>query len=140
MTELVPKKEYFGCKFYELGKTESQVNSITIAFPELTIEGHTFHDVRISVPASKVSVDLTEGSYRYPKEIQIHTWSWGKPKVEVRALNNGHIRIEIPMSVDQGLGLFYDALGNFETVPESVTTSKPMHVLTGKSNVAELLV
>jgi hypothetical protein len=88
----------------------------------------------IPIPKTAIQTTTLGIIQALPLHHSFSSSQYSKPKVETGAVNNGHIRIEIPMSVDQGLGLFYDALGNFETVPSE---SKDARSIGPKSDVVE---
>ena len=135
-TYLKPKATYLGrsnvpLNFYELAEYPGEVR-FTVGFDDETGEHHLLGN-------GILTVDKTEGSFAYGPELQFHL-RFTEPLTEkdVRAVNNGHNRIEICMGETEGLNFLWDALRGYEKLPKP-SNHNLKRQLTEKSNLAEIL-
>jgi hypothetical protein len=98
-------KQYFGCKFPNLATYKGLV-TVTVSYND----PETKREIRLTFKDMNLDIDKTDGSWKYGPELQIHAWNSEPPIVEVRAVNNGYSRIEVPMYVAKGQQLLKDAL------------------------------
>lgn len=95
--------EYKGCKFPNILKVPNKLRGATFSTG----------DKRYTLDPFQLDFDVTDGSYRYGKEFQIHAWSsqatipWTN-----RADHNGYSRIEIPMPYNLGLQIVEKLMKN----------------------------
>lgn len=103
----VKKRDYNGLSVFEIAKAPMPVVA-TVSYGEtkrLKFEG-TF------------CIDRTEGSYRYPQEVQFVLWTRDLPLHESRSRHDGYSRIEIAIPRNVAIKLLELALRKLWLLPD----------------------
>jgi len=95
--------DYKGCKFPNILKVPTKLKGATFSTG----------DKRYTLDPFQLDFDVTDGSYRYGREFQIHAWNT-QPAIPWtnRADHNGYSRIEIPIPYDLALQVLEKLLKN----------------------------